>query len=188
MEAFRRNFGPYRAVFDAPVPGRSHERIIASAWGRVGNEIRPAVGSSLRTVRTNLRSFVNGSKESFLMTTQNDQAAERFGRVVGRAWRALMGSEKYVEQWLMRIGAPRRAVRVLIWSMRLLALIVVVHLSLMLAAVFATLLILALIASHSGLPYRDEQPKLRQGLLGFGLYDAHDMRVDPHDPRDELQP
>lgn len=30
----------------------------------------------------------------------------------------------------------------------------------------------------------DDPPQWRQGLLGFGLYDKHGIRIDPYDPNE----
>ncbi len=81
---------------------------------------------------------------------------------------------------------PSRAVGILSWTIRLLILILAAQFSVMLAAILGALLAVAFIASRADFAESDEQPKLRDGLLGFGLYDRHDMRVDPHDTEDGL--
>ena len=106
--------------------------------------------------------------------------AERFGRWLGRRWRAYVRRERRVSGWLIAQGVPTPAAAVLIWGVKLAVLAVLLY------TAFWLTLLLALMAAR-GISSGDEdipvaQEELRHGEAGFGLYSSSGQRIDPHDP------
>jgi Protein of unknown function (DUF3742) len=115
--------------------------------------------------------------------------AERTGRFLGRAWLRFIRLVSVLARSLAKMGMPTSAARASAWIGTLLALALAIHFFFAVAVIVIALWILSgvLFASNgNGMTFKDDEPKLRQGLLGFGLYDRHDIRVDPYDPNDPL--
>jgi len=115
--------------------------------------------------------------------------AERTGRFLGRVWLRFLQLEIALARSLAKMGVPTLAADASAWIVMLLALGLAIHFAFAFAVVVIALWILSGVRftpSGNGAAFTDEEPKLRQGLLGFGLYDRHDIRVDPYDPNDPL--
>ena len=119
----------------------------------------------------------------------NRNNAERTGRFLGRLWMRFVQHETVLARSLAKMGVPTPAAHTSAWIVMLLALALLIHFAFALAVVVIALWILSGVrftSNGNGATFTDEEPKLRQGLLGFGLYDRHDIRVDPYDPNDPL--
>ena len=126
-----------------------------------------------------------------MIANSNRNTAERIGQLLGRLWLRLIQREIVLARRLTKAGMSGPAAHATVWIVTLVALVLVIHhFSNAVFGVVIALLILFCIASFSNgrenvIVTEDEEPKLRQGMLGFGLYDRHDMRVDPYDPDDQ---
>lgn len=122
-----------------------------------------------------------------MIANSNRNTAERIGRLLGRMWLRFIQREIVLARSLTKAGMSGPAAHASVWIVTLVALALAIHFAI--AVVVIALLILFCIPSFSNgregvIVTDDEEPKLRQGMLGFGLYDRHDMRVDPYDPDD----
>lgn len=115
--------------------------------------------------------------------------AERTGRFLGRLWLRFVQHEIVLARSLAKMGVPTPAAHASAWIVTLLGLALAIHFAFAFAVVVIALWILSGVrftSNGNGATFTDEEPKLRQGLLGFGLYDRHDIRVDPYDPNDPM--
>ena len=125
-----------------------------------------------------------------MFANSNRNTAESIGRLLGRMWLRFIQCEVVLARSLTKAGMPGPAAHASVWIVTLVALALAVHFASAAVVVVIALLILVCIPSFSNgrgavIVTDDDEPKLRQGMLGFGLYDRHDMRVDPHDPDDQ---
>jgi hypothetical protein len=109
--------------------------------------------------------------------------AERFGRRLGRGWRAYARGERRLLAWLAALGFSAGAATVLLWALKLTVLGVLLY-----AVFWLALLLLFLVAVAIGnadaVP-KTPEPEWRHGHAGFGLYTDDEHRIDPHDPSDD---
>ncbi|HCI4032399.1 MULTISPECIES: DUF3742 family protein [Pseudomonas] len=110
--------------------------------------------------------------------------AERFGRWLGRGWRAYVRRERRVSGWLVGQGVPTPAVAVLIWGVKLAALAVLLYTAFWLALLLVFGVAAAWVARNTD--WDEPQPEWRSGNHGFGHYHPDGSRIDPHDPNDEM--
>jgi hypothetical protein len=126
-----------------------------------------------------------------MIANSNRNTAERIGLLLGRMWLRLRQREIVLARSLTKAGMSGPAAHASISIAALLALAMVIHhSSIAVGTVVIALLLLFSIPSRSNgredvIVPDDDEPKLRQGMLGFGLYDRHDMRVDPYDLDDQ---
>ena len=126
-----------------------------------------------------------------MIANSNRNTAESIGRLLGRMWLRFIQREIALTRSLTKAGMSGPAAHASVWIVTVVALALVIHhFSIAVVTVVIALLILFCIPSFSNgrenvIVTDDEEPKLRQGMLGFGLYDRHDMRVDPYDPDDQ---
>ncbi|MGQ5288517.1 DUF3742 family protein [Pectobacterium actinidiae] len=110
-------------------------------------------------------------------TTTRSSTAERFGRRLGRIWRAYLRRERRVVAWLVSVGAPSAAATALVWAVKLAVLGVLLY-----AAFWLALLLLFAVAAAWGADNTDlddeNKPEWREGHSGFGLYDKNEWRHD----------
>lgn len=115
-------------------------------------------------------------------TTTRISTAERFGRAVGRGWRAYVRGERRVSNWLASKGVPVAGVTALVWVVKLAVLGVLLYFAFWLA-----LFLVFLVAVAHG-DWGDElnppEPEWKDGPGGFGLYTYDGYRIDSHDPND----
>lgn len=116
-------------------------------------------------------------------TTTRISTAQRFGRWLGRGWRAYLRGERRFSAWLVVQGLSVRVVQLLLWAVKLAVIGALLYF-----AFWLVLLLAVLVAAANG-DWGAEQgvpePEMRQGPVGFGLYTDDDYRIDQYDPRDE---
>lgn len=108
--------------------------------------------------------------------------AERTGRHLGRLWRRLTRLQSGGRRALARAGLPLAAANLVIAAVWLLVVAALLRYGLWMAiAAFVVLVLMSL--GQGDLPNSvAREPEWRDDYAGPGLYDAHDFRVDPHDP------
>ena len=110
-------------------------------------------------------------------------SAERTGRRLGRVWRRVMRFQRACRRALVRVGMPVGAANLVICAVWVLIVAALLHYGLWVAIVVTTLLIVMMSMGQVDVPNSVEgEPEWRNGLLGFGLYNAEGLRIDPHDP------
>lgn len=116
-------------------------------------------------------------------TTNRISTAERFGRAVGRVWRAYVRGERRVSHWLTTKGMPVAGATALVWAVKLAVLGTLLYVAFWLALLLVLFLVAGTLAS-SGIEWDDPETEWRTGPAGFGLYRG-DIRVDVGDPYEE---
>ncbi|MBG6332408.1 DUF3742 family protein [Pseudomonas aeruginosa] len=108
--------------------------------------------------------------------------AERFGRWLGRRWRAYVRRERRVSGWLIAQGVPTPAAAVLIWGVKLAVLAVLLYTAFWLALLLVFGVAAAGVARNIDWDVEHET-EWRTGASGFGLYRG-DVRIDIGDPNE----
>jgi len=120
-------------------------------------------------------------------TYKNVGRGERWGAALARMWRGIQKLERGFGSLLARVGCPAGLVITIRWILRA-GIFVIAALNFAAFAIICTaaLLVASRMTRNSDLNLAEgfEGPKLRDGLMGFGLYDRYDFRVDPHEPND----
>ena len=109
--------------------------------------------------------------------------AERFGRWLGRGWRAYVRRERWVSGWLAAQGVPTPAVAVLIWVVKLAVLAVLLYTAFWLALLLVFGVAAAWVARNTDWDV-EQETEWRTGASGFGLYRG-DVRIDIGDPNED---
>ncbi|MBP0714286.1 DUF3742 family protein [Burkholderia sola] len=112
-----------------------------------------------------------------MKTTKHTSIAERFGRRLGRGWRAYARGERRASNWLVSKGMPLAGAAVLVWAVKLAVLGVLLYTTFWLALLLVFVMVLARAADKSSLE-DDEKAEWRVGWSGYGLYRG-ETRVDP---------
>lgn len=94
--------------------------------------------------------------------TTRSSTAERFGRRLGRAWRAYLSRERRVVAWLVSVGAPSAAATALVWAVKLAVLGVLLYVAFWLALMLLFAVAAAWAAGRDGATEEDEWPFARQ--------------------------
>lgn len=112
--------------------------------------------------------------------------SERLGRWTGRAWRGYVRRESAMLQWGANKGVPAFVVSMLLWTLKLVVLAAALYLGFWI--MFAAVLVIAglRIIANSDVDVDEAEPEWRDGLSGYGLYDDKGVRIDPHDPDEEI--
>lgn len=116
-------------------------------------------------------------------TTTRTIAAERFGRAVGRVWRAYVRGERQVLSRLISKGMPKPGATALVWAVKLTVLGILLYAAFWLALLLVVFFVTGSLAS-SGLEWDEPETEWRTGPSGFGLYRG-DIRVDVGDPHED---
>ncbi|EPB9494640.1 TPA: DUF3742 family protein [Pseudomonas aeruginosa] len=95
-------------------------------------------------------------------TTTRSSTAERFGRRLGRAWRAYLRRERRVVAWLVSVGAPTGVATVLVWAVKLAVLGVFFYVAVWLALLLLFAVAVAWSAGRGDTSEEDEWPFARQ--------------------------
>lgn len=119
------------------------------------------------------------------MATKNHISnAERFGGWLGRVRRGYTCRNGQAKGWLQAQGVPAGGAAVLLWIVKLSALVILSYIALWLALLLLFAAIAAW-AAHSVTAEDDGQkPEWRMGLSGYGLYRG-DVRIDPGSTDDD---
>ena len=108
----------------------------------------------------------------------------RLGRSARRALRGYSRSERQMANWLASNGMPSALAWGVVWAVRLAVAGVLFY-----TAFWVALLLLFGVAAVSVAQHaewdEDEEPELRNGHSGFGLYNGDDIRIDPYDQSDQ---
>lgn len=106
-------------------------------------------------------------------TTTRSSTAERFGRRLGRTWRAYLSRERRAVAWLVSVGAPSAAATALVWAVKLAVLGVLLYAAFWLALLLLFAIAAAWAAGRSEAAEEDEWP----------FIDLHELRKTPgYDP------
>jgi hypothetical protein len=111
----------------------------------------------------------------------HNRRAETAGRWLGGTVRRLTFRDGRVT----RVGHLPIVARVVLWTVGFVAVTLLVVIAFWFALLVGVMLILAMVLPHISRSSDDVEPEWRQGVRGFGLYDANEFRIDPHDPDDE---
>jgi len=105
--------------------------------------------------------------------------AERVGRWLSRGWRGYVRGERQVTGWLTYKGFPVTAASVLLWTGKLILLVLLFYAAFWLTLLLVFAMAAAWVVSNA---YSDEtsEPEWRNGPAGFGLYTSDEFRIDPH--------
>ena len=114
--------------------------------------------------------------------SSTDNSSERIGRRLGRTWRRLMRAQNVFRGALLRAGLPRIAVNLAIAFVWILVVAALLRFGLGVAIVAVALVVLTFLDPIDIPNSVEQEPQWRDGLLGFGLYNAEGLRIDPHDP------
>ncbi|MDR2452471.1 MAG: DUF3742 family protein [Candidatus Accumulibacter sp.] len=117
-------------------------------------------------------------KPNTLKPVASSTFAERFGRMLGRAWRGVLRLERNAGEWLMAQGLPAGIAKVLPLTFRLAVLGVALYVAFWLTA----LLVFAVMAAEAArnTDWETPEPERRNGLAGHGLYTHDGVRIDPY--------
>lgn len=110
--------------------------------------------------------------------------AEYAGRWLYNVWSKLLRRNAHVTRRLVTRGFSPTVAKVMPTVAACTVLLVFLYAAFWLALVLAVLIIVVSLARDGQLDEGDKPPELRDGLLGFGLYDKDGFRVDPGDPKD----
>lgn len=113
------------------------------------------------------------------MTTRSS-TAERFGRFLGRGWRAYARGEQRVSKWLASQGMPVAGAAALLWMVKLAALGLLLYATFWLALLLVFAIVAAWTVRNSEPDDNPSAPEWRNGPAGFGLYTYDGFRIDPH--------
>lgn len=103
--------------------------------------------------------------------------AQRVGRFLGRAYRSLLRQECHLKLWLLRHGVPAKGAKVCAWAIRMLVLVMLLGISITLAAFVVVLFMIARGVGRSDLSYRLREAEWRYGDEGYGYYE-NGVRTD----------
>jgi type VI protein secretion system component VasF len=106
--------------------------------------------------------------------------AERAGRRLGRLWRGLAHQESRLACALVARGIARPVVMTTVWTIKVAALACLIYLVMWLGLAVVLVMAVAHVVGRVPVPKGYEAPVLRDGLMGYGFYDADGLRVDPH--------
>ncbi|EPP5101062.1 DUF3742 family protein [Enterobacter hormaechei] len=95
-------------------------------------------------------------------TTTRSNTAERFGRRLGRIWRAYKRQELRVVAWLVSVGAPSGVATALVWAVKLAVLGVLLYAAFWLALLLLFAVAAAWAAGRDDATEEDEWPFARQ--------------------------
>lgn len=109
--------------------------------------------------------------------------AERAGRALGRMWRGSARMDRKACAWLTERGASAGAATSLLWIIKLAVIGVLLYTAFWLALLLAFAVTAAWLAQHAN-EDDENQPELRDGHSGVGLYDKNDLRIDMGDPNE----
>ncbi|HEE4993116.1 TPA: DUF3742 family protein [Klebsiella pneumoniae] len=91
-------------------------------------------------------------------TTARSSTAERFGRKLGRTWRAYLHCERRVVAWLISVGAPKGVATFLVWAVKLAVLGVFFYVAVWLALLLLFAVAVAWSAGRGDTSEEDEWP------------------------------
>lgn len=117
-------------------------------------------------------------------TTTRISIAERFGRIVGRAWRSYARGERTTRGRLVTMGIPAMLATALIWIAKIAVLGALLYVAFWFVLGLAVVLLVARSFARDGSDFPPPSTELRHGEAGFGLYSSDGHRLDPHDPND----
>ncbi|EMK3529631.1 DUF3742 family protein [Pseudomonas aeruginosa] len=92
-----------------------------------------------------------------MSTTTRISTAERFGRAVGRVWRAYVRGERRVSHWLTTKGMPVAGATALVWAVKLVVMGVLLYV----ASWFFLLLVFVVVAAWATSHVSDEDDILK---------------------------
>lgn len=117
------------------------------------------------------------------LTSKPEDRAQRLGSTLARLWRAFRNLEFRFGGWLASMGCPSLCITATRWALRAGVIVLAFY---QFAYVAVGLVALLLVGSFGGkailLPEPPKEDEWRMGWAGFGMYDANDCRIDPHDP------
>lgn len=116
---------------------------------------------------------------------KNASISERLGHWFGRVWRSFMRREAKLLSGLRQVGVPGFAAKTLLWSVKLILLVVLLYFAFWLTILLLVPVIALRVVVNVDPDSFEEEPEWRDGLSGYGQYDSSGVRVDPHDPDDQ---
>jgi small-conductance mechanosensitive channel len=113
--------------------------------------------------------------------TRTVSKSELIGRWLSNSWRRVAFRELQARQWLVAKGLPRSAASWMLWSIKLALVGVLLYLVFWLGLLVVFMLAAGWLAQRADVP-SDEEPEIRDGHSGVGLYGPDDWRIDLGDP------
>lgn len=109
--------------------------------------------------------------------------AERAGGALGRLWKKWSRLDDRICNRLAAYSVPVVFTKVALWAIKLIVVGALFYFAFWLALIFTIVALAAAGGSTGPVDLGEDWDKTewRHGPAGWGLYDSHDYRIDPHD-------